>query len=199
MSHAHSLFDRSVAAVALTVLSPALLAIAAVIRREDGPPVVFRQQRTGLGGAPFTMYKFRTMRTAQQPGPAVTVRGDSRVTPLGRRLRSLKLDELPQLVNVVRGDMALVGPRPELPQYTDLWDSHLRDVILSVRPGITDPMTVQLRREEELLAAQDDPQAYYENVLLPEKAAAYADYARSKSFSGDLRVLGATVAAVARR
>lgn len=188
----HEAFDRLVAAVGLALLSPLLLIVAIMVHRQNGSPVLFRQTRVGRYGRPFTMYKFRTMVQGPSRGPQITVAGDSRVTALGSRLRSTKADELPQLWNVVRGEMSLVGPRPETPVYVERWDPAMRDVILSVRPGITDPMTLDLRREEELLATHDDPEAYYVQHLLPRKTAAYAEYVRSKRFTGDIRILAMT-------
>ncbi len=154
------------------------------------------------------MLKFRSMSVATAPvraagvtdsgvtGPLVTAAGDQRITKVGARLRSSKLDELPQLVNVLRGDMALVGPRPEVQRYVDLWDEADREVILSVRPGITDPAAIELRREEELLAEQVDPEAYYRTVLLPRKVGMYRRYVESRTLVGDLRILLRTVASV---
>src|SRR5690606_10314939 len=117
---------------------------------------------------------------------------------LGARLRSSKLDELPQLVNVFRGDMSFVGPRPEVPKYVDMWPVSDRDLILSVRPGLTDPATIELRREEEMLAAQPDPETFYTNSLLPTKVRTYASYAQSRSVVGDLRILRDTLLQVLR-
>lgn len=190
--------ERILAGVALLVLSPLLAVISALILRDSGTPIFFTQVRVGKGGRPFRICKFRTMAPRSSSGPLITVSGDPRVTPLGRRLRSSKLDELPQLWNVVRGDMALVGPRPELPVYAVSWPADSRDVILSVRPGITDPMTVELRREEELLATQPDPMTFYLRELLPVKAAGYVHYIENKSLVGDLRVLIQTAEAVLR-
>lgn len=185
--------DIAVAACVLVPLAPMMGAISYTIRRASPGPVIFRQVRVGRGGEPFVMYKFRTMRTDSGDGPSVTSRGDRRVTPVGAWLRSTKLDELPQLVNVLKGDMSLVGPRPELQVFVAEWDSASRDVILSVRPGITDPMTLSLRREEELLATVDDPETYYRDVLLPQKVDAYVQYVRTRTLRGDLALLGRTL------
>lgn len=197
----------AVAGCGLIVLSPVMAVIAVAVRRDSPGPALFRQERIGMGGRPFTMLKFRTMAATSTPSTAkdssrdpnvlVTAAGDPRVTRVGARLRSSKLDELPQLVNVVRGEMALVGPRPEVARYVALWAEADRQAILSVRPGITDPAAIHLRREEELLAAQDDPERYYRTTLLPQKVAMYRDYVESRTFLGDLRILLQTVASVA--
>lgn len=184
------LLDIFASTVGLIVLSPVLAVVGVVIKRDSQGPALFQQERVGRGGRPFVLFKFRTMAEGSaSAGPNVTAGGDVRVTRVGRRLRSTKLDELPQLANVFKGDMSLVGPRPEVPRYVALWPPEQRDVILSVRPGITDPMTVELRREEELLARASDPEQYYLEVLLPRKAAAYVDYVRTKTFVGDLRII----------
>lgn len=191
-----NILERVLAGLALVVLSPVLAVIAVLVRRESGPPVIFRQVRVGQYGRPFKILKFRTMTTTPGAGPLVTVRGDSRVTPLGRRLRSSKLDELPQFWNVVRGDMALVGPRPEAPVYAVSWPGASRDVILSVRPGIADPTVWELRREEELLASRPDPMDYYLKEVLPLKAEVCVKYVQSKSLMTDLRILVRAAVAV---
>ncbi len=190
--------DVLVSTVALVVLAPLLAIIGVSVAIESGRPVFFRQTRIGLGGKPFELVKFRTMssRPADDGGPQITVAGDTRVTRVGRWLRSTKLDELPQLWNVIRGDMSLVGPRPEVPKYVDLWPPVDRDVILSVRPGITDPASRKYRREAELLAGQPDPDAYYREVVLPDKVRLYTEYVEQQSAKGDLRLLLSTIHAV---
>ena len=191
------LLDIVASAIGLIVLSPVLALVGIFIKRDSPGPLLFSQERVGRRGRLFMLYKFRTMVPGgESEGPAVTAAGDKRVTRIGRRLRSTKLDELPQLVNVIRGDMALVGPRPEVPKYVALWPPEQRDEILSVRPGITDPMTVELRREEDLLALAPDPDAYYREVLLPKKAAAYVEYVRSKTLIGDIRIVVGTLGSI---
>ncbi|HRC13892.1 MAG TPA: sugar transferase [Dermatophilaceae bacterium] len=191
-------FDVVVSGAMLAVLSPALVVIAALIKRDDPRgPVMFTQERVGLGGIPFRIHKFRTMRP-DAPGLQVTSHGDPRVTRIGAILRKTKLDELPQLWDVLVGRMSLVGPRPEVPKYVGLWPEQHRDLILSVRPGITDPASVRWRNESEELAQAADPEAHYVEVLLPQKAAMYAEYVRTRSFWGDLVVLIRTAAAVGR-
>ena len=191
-------FDVAVAAGMLAVLSPALAVIAVLIKRDDpAGPVLFTQERVGLGGLPFRIHKFRTMRPGA-PGLQVTSDGDPRVTRVGAVLRKTKLDELPQLWDVLVGRMSLVGPRPEVPKYVALWPAQHREVILSVRPGITDPASVRWRNESEELAQAPDPEAHYVEVLLPQKAAMYAEYVRTRSFWGDVLVLFRTAVAVGR-
>jgi lipopolysaccharide/colanic/teichoic acid biosynthesis glycosyltransferase len=187
--------DVLLSAAGLIVLSPVLLVAALAVALSSPGPVIFAQVRVGLHGRQFRLYKFRTMR-AGAAGAMVTVSGDRRITGIGRILRATKLDELPQLVNVLKGDMSLVGPRPEVPELAALWPADLAEVIVSVRPGITDPATALLRSEEELLSRFDDPAAAYVSWLLPRKARAYADYVRTRSVTGDWIVLFRTVAVV---
>lgn len=191
-------FDLLVSSSALVVLSPVLGAIAAAVKASDpSGPVLFSQERVGLHGKVFRIHKFRSMR-AGAPGLQVTSAHDDRITPVGKVIRKTKLDELPQLWDVAVGNMSLVGPRPEVPKYVALWPAADRDVILSVRPGITDPASVRWRNESEELAAAPDPERHYIDVLLPEKARMYVDYVRTRSFVGDLKVLVRTAVAVGR-
>ncbi len=188
-------FEVPAALVGLLLCAPLLAAVGLAVRLSSPGPVLFRQVRVGRGGRLFTMYKFRTM-VCNDGGPQVTASGDPRVTGVGRWLRRLKLDELPELVNVLRGDMSLVGPRPEVPRYVDLSDP-LWQAVLEVRPGITDPVTVKLRHEEELLAAQgDDPETYYRQVLQPAKLRGYVEYLENRTSWKDLVVLVQTAVAV---
>lgn len=189
-------FDVVGAALALVVSSPALLAAAIAVRLSSAGPVVFRQDRVGRGGEVFQILKLRTMRTGPV-GTAVTVGADPRITRVGRWLRSTKVDELPQLWNVLRGDMSLVGPRPEVPQFVAMWPADSREIILSVRPGITDPASIEFRREAEELADAADPERHYVDVVLPRKVELYCAYVRSRTFRGDLAILGHTVRSVA--
>lgn len=148
--------DVVIAGAALIVLSPVLVIVAAAVKADSPGPAMFRQRRIGRHGESFEIHKFRTMRT-DGDGLAITSSNDPRVTRVGHILRASKIDELPQLWDVVRGKMSLVGPRPEVAHYVKHWPAHLRRVILTVRPGITDPATVILRSESDLLAAADDP------------------------------------------
>ena len=184
-------FDAASALLGLIVASPVLVIAAVLIAVSSRGPILYRQERVGRGGRRFTMYKFRTMRTGAG-GPQVTARGDHRITAVGKVLRKSKLDEFPELWNVVKGDMSLVGPRPEVPRYeldTELW----REVI-AVRPGITDPVTLVLRNEEDLLGqVEGDTESFYRDVLQPYKLLYYAKYLRERSGWTDLKVLCSTV------
>lgn len=189
--------ESALAGIALVVTAPLLLLIGLVVRVETRGPALFRQVRIGRGGQPFEIVKFRTMRAgADGRGLEVTVSGDARVTNVGRFLRRTKLDELPQLLNVVRGEMGIVGPRPEVPRYVALWPPELRHEILSVPPGLTDPATIALRDEEVVLSQQVDPERYYREVLLPRKARMYSSYVRDRNVRGDVLILAKTVRAV---
>lgn len=190
-------FDVIVAGGGLVLTAPVLTVLAVAVKATSPGPVLFRQERVGLGGRPFTIHKLRTMRVAHD-GVAVSRTGDPRVTRVGRLLRRTKLDELPQLFDVLRGEMSLVGPRPEVPQYVALWPEALRPVILSVRPGITDPASILFRNEADELAAVPDPEDHYVRSILPRKTAAYAEYVRTRTFTGDLRILAATLRSVVR-
>lgn len=186
--------DVAAAAAGLLVLSPVFLAVAAAMKLLDPGPVFFRQARAGLGFKPFLIYKFRTMR-AGSAGAQVTSEADPRVTRLGRLLRKCKIDELPQLLNVLRGEMSVVGPRPEVPKYVDMFKDDYR-LILSVKPGITDYAAIKYRDEEAVLAAFRDPEEGYAAKVLPDKIALYRRYIADIGFATDLRLILATVAKV---
>ena len=189
--------DAGIALVGLLAISPIMALSALAIVVTSGWPVLFRQKRVGRGGQTFTLVKFRTM-TSSIDGPEITRKGDRRVTRVGKFLRQTKMDELPTLWNIVRGDMALVGPRPEVPRYVKLDDPKWA-TILKVRPGITDPVTVQLRNEEDLLSGIDgDLESYYVNELQPAKLRGYLYYLQNRSVRSDLRLLYQTLAAVIR-
>jgi lipopolysaccharide/colanic/teichoic acid biosynthesis glycosyltransferase len=186
------LLDVTLAAAGLVVLSPVLLVIAILIRLDDGGPVLYRQRRIGRGGAAFRIWKFRTMVVdAERRGGALTVAGDARVTRMGARLRRLKLDELPQLLNVVAGDMRLVGPRPEVPRYVDAYSDDQRRVLALV-PGITDPASLAFIDEETLLRGVEDPERYYVEHVMPEKIRLNLAYAARATWWNDVRVIAAT-------
>lgn len=187
--------DIVVAALGLILLAPLLLLIAVLVRLDSPGPAMYRQVRVGLHGAPFRIHKFRSM-AAGAAGPGVTASGDPRITRVGRWLRASKLDELPQLIDVLSGTMSLVGPRPEDPRYVEAWPPEMRPEILSVRPGITDPATVLLRNEAEILARSADPERTYVVELLPLKAQAYLSYVRTRTFAGDIKVILATLNAI---
>lgn len=188
--------DTAVALLGLLLTSPVLLAAAIAIKLGSPGPVIFRQVRVGRGGKPFEILKFRTMRQdAERHGGQLTVGADARVTAEGGFLRAWKVDELPQLVNVVRGEMALVGPRPEVPRYVALYSAEQRKV-LTVRPGITDPASIKYRSESEVMAAQAEPERYYIEVLMPQKLQINLDYLARRSLASDFGVILATAAAV---
>lgn len=187
--------EAVLAGCGLLVSLPVVAIAAVLIRATSRGPALFRQERVGLGGKSFTLFKLRTMRLSES-GPQVTASGDDRITPIGRVLRRSKLDELPQLWNVVKGDMSLVGPRPEVPRYVDLRDPFWKRV-LSARPGITDPVTLRLRDEEVLLAGVDgDPERFYRERLLPEKLRQYLRYLETRTAWSDVEVLYQTVLAI---
>jgi lipopolysaccharide/colanic/teichoic acid biosynthesis glycosyltransferase len=171
----------------LALLFPLFVALAVLVRSSSKGAVFFRQKRIGLGGSEFVLYKFRSMRSDCE-GLKLTARDDLRLTRVGKLLRRYKLDELPQLWNVLRGDMSFVGPRPEVAEYVDL-KNHLWREILAVRPGITDPVALRLRNEEQLLATVEDKEAFYTEILQPFKLRGWAEYARHKTWKTDLSVL----------
>ena len=189
---AKSLFDRIMAFVGLVVLSPILFVVWILIRIKmpDGP-AVFTQKRVGKGGRLFTMYKFRSM-SAHHSGSTVSVAGESRITPLGAKLRRYKLDELPELWNVFIGDMSFVGPRPDVPGYADKLEGDDRRV-LQLRPGITGPASLKYRDEEVLLAAQANPQEFNDKVIYPDKVRINLYYLDHYSFVTDIKMIIATV------
>lgn len=186
------IFDRTASLIGLLVLWPVLLIIAFIIKIKmpDGP-VIFRQKRIGRNALPFTMYKFRTM-TVNHSGSSVSVAGESRITPLGSILRKYKLDELPELWNVLIGDMSFVGPRPDVPGYVDKLTGDNR-AVLSLRPGITGPASLKYRNEEELLAQQSDPQKYNDTVIFPDKVRINLYYLHHYSFTKDIEIIFCTV------
>jgi len=187
-------FDLLVAVAALLLLAPLLAAIALWIKVDSPGPVLFRQQRVGRHGRPFAIHKFRTMvADAPQRGPSITVGNDPRITRTGAFLRHSKLDELPQLIDVLAGHMSLVGPRPELPAYVAQYPAELRDKVLAVRPGITDPASLEFADESAVLARAADPEREYVDVLLPRKLRAAAAYAEHANLATDLRVIGGTL------
>jgi lipopolysaccharide/colanic/teichoic acid biosynthesis glycosyltransferase len=197
---AKRVFDLLGASLALLLLSPLMLAIALAIKLDSRGPVFFRQQRVGRHGVPFGIHKFRSMAAdAPQCGPALTVGDDPRVTRVGRWLRRTRLDELPQLIDVLAGHMSLVGPRPEVPQYVAQYPAALRERALSVRPGITDPSSLLYLDEAELLARAADPEREYIEVILPRKLQCAADYAAQANLRSDLGVLLRTLKLLLQR
>jgi lipopolysaccharide/colanic/teichoic acid biosynthesis glycosyltransferase len=184
-------FDATCAAVGLVVLSPLLGVIALLVLLFDGRPVLFGQMRAGQFGKPFRIWKFRTMR-AGAGGLPITAAGDRRITWLGARLRKFKLDEIPQLFNVLMGDMSLVGPRPEVPQYVNA-ASPVWQAVLQVLPGITDPATLLHRDEEAMLSASSDPDHLYRETVLPTKLLVNLAYIRTRCFRQDVRLILLTI------
>jgi lipopolysaccharide/colanic/teichoic acid biosynthesis glycosyltransferase len=194
---AKRLFDLTLAALGLIVLSPLLLAMAAWVKLDSPGPVFFRQERVGRFGQPFRIHKFRTM--AHQPAGddrQITIGADPRITRAGRWLRRTKLDELPQLIDVLAGRMSIVGPRPEVPRYVALYPAALRDKVLSVRPGITDFASIQFRDESALLERAADPEREYTEVVLPAKLRLAAQYVDQATLATDLRLIGLTLKAL---
>jgi lipopolysaccharide/colanic/teichoic acid biosynthesis glycosyltransferase len=190
------MFDAFISSIALLFLSPLFLVIALLIKLTSKGPVIYFQQRVGREGRLFQIAKFRSMRNyAEQCGSRITWRGDVRVTRIGKILRFLKIDELPQLWNVVRGEMSLVGPRPEVPHYVGRYDARQREV-LTVRPGMTDLASIHFRKEEHILSQSPDPERFYEDVILPHKLALNLHCLKKASFSYDLWLIAKTLSSI---
>lgn len=193
---AKRVFDVLFSAAVLLLLAPLLLAVALWIRLDSPGPALFRQVRVGRGGREFRILKFRTMHVdAPARGLQITAGRDPRITRAGHFLRRYKIDEFPQFVNVLRGDMSVVGPRPEVPRYVALYPPRLRELVLSVRPGITDLASIEYRDENELLGRSADPERTYVEEVMPAKLAYCERYVRERSFAGDLGIIGRTVSA----
>jgi lipopolysaccharide/colanic/teichoic acid biosynthesis glycosyltransferase len=183
-------FDVFFSAGALLVLAPLLLAVSVWVKLDSPGPVFFRQVRVGRRGREFLMCKFRTMRTdAEAAGPQITVSSDARITRSGVFLRKYKIDEFPQFFNVLVGDMSVVGPRPEVPRYVALYPQSMRELVLSVRPGITDLASIEYRDESDLLGRSADPERTYVEEVMPAKLAFCERYVREHSFAGDLGII----------
>lgn len=186
-------FDLFWAALGLVVLAPLLVVVAVLVKIQDGGPVFFRQERVGHRGLPFRVWKFRTMVVdAGSRGPALTVAGDPRLTRVGVWLRRAKLDELPQLLNVLAGEMSLVGPRPEVPRYVALYTAEQRRV-LDLVPGLTDAASIRYRDESALLARSGDPEQTYVHTIMPEKIALSLAHATRATRWSDVRTIVATL------
>lgn len=191
------LFDLLASGIGLLVLAPVLLVIALAIKLESHGPVFFRQDRVGRFGKTFRIHKFRTMVTdAERLGLQITIGADARVTRVGALLRKTKLDEFAQLFDVFIGHMSLVGPRPEVPRYVAYYPAEARELVQSVRPGITDWASIKFKDENEILGRAQDPHSAYINEVLPIKIGFYTDYVRTRSFFGDLRIIFATLGAL---
>ena len=192
------LFDVLTTSIALVVLSPVFAIVAIAIKTGSVGPVLFRQDRMGRHFRPFVLYKFRTMiPRAETMGPRITPSGDPRVTRIGQFLRATKLDELPQLFNVIRGDMSLVGPRPEVCEYVVLFHEDYQD-ILQVRPGITDLASIKYRNEGAVLARAADPEREYVTRILPDKIALAKEYIHRSSLMFDVKLIAQTMGIIAR-
>ena len=187
------LFDLLLSVLGLLILLPVLLCIAIWIKMDSSGPVFFRQVRVGRYNKPFRIFKFRTMRTDAEKEGKLTIGPDHRITRSGHFLRRYKLDELPQLIDVLRGTMSLVGPRPEVPDYVAYYPAEIKEKVLSVRPGITDYASIEMADENSVLAGYDDPQKAYIEVILPAKLKHYSDYVDSQSLVEDVKILLLTV------
>ncbi|MGE0520988.1 MAG: sugar transferase [Candidatus Binatia bacterium] len=192
------IFDIVASVLGLLLLMPVLVVVAVLIRIDSRGPVFFRQERMGRGGRAFLIHKFRTMRVGHG-GPELTSAADSRITRVGEALRRFRLDELPQLIDVLAGDMSLVGPRPEVRHLMGQYPEEDRAKILSVRPGMTDWTSIRFRNEAELLRAAPDPEIAYVTQIMPVKARMYREYVDHRSFWGDMAILGATFLAIVSR
>jgi len=194
------LLDVCIAGAGLLLLLPIMCIIALAIKLDSPGSVFFAHERVGRYGRKFKVLKFRTMvQDAPKRGGAITAGHDPRITRVGRILRKTKLDELPQLWNVLKGEMSLVGPRPEVEPYVQLWDPAMRELVLSVRPGITGLTQIRYRHEEALLAQQPDPEKYYRETLLPLKLASDVEYVQRRCLTFDLYLLLRTLIALFER
>ena len=183
------LFDIIASSFGLLLLSPLFLVLAIWIKLDSKGPIFYRQVRVGKDNKDFRIFKFRSMRVGSDKGSLVTVGGrDPRITRSGYFIRKFKLDEFPQLINVLIGDMSLVGPRPEVRHYVDYWTPEQMHV-LDVRPGITDPASIKFRNENELLEQTEDPEKYYIEVVMQEKLKLYLEYVQNHSFWGDIKLI----------
>ena len=183
------IFDILVSGIGLLCLSPLLLIVAIWIKLDSPGPIFYRQVRVGRYNKDFRIFKFRSMRIGSDKGSLVTIGGrDPRITRSGYFIRKFKIDELPQLINVLIGDMSLVGPRPEVRHYVNYWTPQQMHV-LDVRPGITDPASIKYRNENELLAQAEDPEKYYIEVIMQEKIKLYLEYAEKSSFWYDIKLI----------
>lgn len=183
------LFDILLSGLGLVIISPLLLIVAIWIKLDSPGPIFYRQVRVGLYNKDFRIFKFRSMRIGSDKGSLVTIGGrDPRITRSGYFIRKFKIDELPQLINVLVGDMSLVGPRPEVRHYVNYWTEEQMHV-LDVRPGITDPASIKFRNENELLAQAEDPEKYYIEVIMQEKIKLYLDYVKKNSLWYDIKLI----------
>ena len=190
---AKRLFDIVSSGIGLLCLAPVFVVMAIWIKLDSRGPVFYRQTRVGRYGRDFRIFKFRSMRVGSDKGRQITVgERDPRITRSGYFIRRYKIDELPQLINVFLGDMSIVGPRPEVRKYVDLYSEEQRKVF-QVRPGITDLASIKYRNENELLSQVDDPDTYYIDVIMPDKLAINLEYIRHQSFMGDIKIIFSTL------
>jgi lipopolysaccharide/colanic/teichoic acid biosynthesis glycosyltransferase len=191
-------FDAFCSAIALVLLAPLLLLIGVVVAAGSRGGAFYQQERIGRHGAPFRLHKFRSMHMHREGAQLTLGTSDPRITSVGRLMRKYKLDELPQLWNVLNGDMSLVGPRPEVAEYVALYTDEMREV-LKVRPGLTDPASIAGFDEGERLEAADDQEQHYREVILPEKVAQQLAYVRSATFASDIRIITRTLFRIFKR
>ncbi|MFR6018276.1 MAG: sugar transferase [Paraclostridium sordellii] len=192
------LFDIGASSIGLILLSPILILIAICIKLDSKGPVFFKQIRVGKNKELFKIYKFRTMVTdAEKLGKQITIGNDTRITKVGTFIRKCKLDELPQLINVLNGDMSLVGPRPEVPKYVELYDEYQKQILL-VQPGITDYASIEFRNESEILGESKDPENKYINDIMPYKIELNIKYIKNISLYEDLKLITRTIKAIAK-
>lgn len=192
------LFDIVAALIGLTLLAPLFVLVALAIKLDSTGPVFFRQQRVGRWGELFNIVKFRTMSIRTTETRQLTVGQDARITRIGGPLRKYKIDELPQLINVLQGTMSLVGPRPEVPRYVACYAPEVRKIVLSVAPGITDLASILYRDENQLLGQAADPEKVYVETILPIKLDYYQRYVRQRGFWTDLQIIWKTLVAILR-
>ncbi|ERT13845.1 sugar transferase [Photorhabdus temperata] len=186
-------FDFTASSIGLIILSPILIAIAIWIKIDSEGPIFFRQKRVGQYNKDFYIHKFRSMTTGSEQKGQLTVGHDLRITNSGKFIRKYKLDELAQLIDVVRGKMSLVGPRPEVPQFMDKYPDDVRNKILSIKPGITDLASIEMIDENKILAKYADPHQAYIDIVMPIKAKYYLEYVDNKSFFSDLKIIFKTI------
>ncbi len=193
------LFDIFFSGLGLIALFPVFIMIAIWIKRDSDGGIFFRQVRVGLNGQLFKIHKFRTMAVNTEKQSGLTIGNDKRITNAGKFLRKYKLDELPQLIDVFIGKMSLVGPRPEIPEFMNLYSEHDRRKILSVKPGITDRASIEMVDENEILGKYDNPRQAYIDIIMPMKARYYLDYANNNSIIGDVKIIILTIMKIVNR
>ncbi|MEZ9622790.1 sugar transferase [Vibrio sp. 10N.261.55.F6] len=192
-------FDLVSCIVGLVLLAPMFIIVAIWIKLDSSGPIFFRQERVGRNGEVFRIHKFRTMRCDSESKGRLTVGKDNRITTSGQFLRKSKVDELPQLIDVVLGKMSLVGPRPEVQEFIDEYPSDVRQIVLSVRPGITDKASIEMVDENEILGKYDDPRKAYIEHVLPIKQKFYVDYVETQTFFGDIQLILKTIIKIITR